>query len=378
MKADFTFINKTNFQYQENIFLELKDGLWKKYNIQNHLKNSLIPANQPHKKLSVFTDYIVIPPGAYYDVKTNTIKEDLYTPSFIPMDKHKLYKLFENYFSQFTNKTIAVHLSGGLDSSIIIGLLNHFKIQFSLIGLVSDLFEFRTERFVQQILSPLGKNTKLINMDEYPSYSNLQNRKLSNVPDDNIKQVEASIAIARASKEFADIVFTGQGGDTIFADAIPNPPNKWYCNILNEFIPCFETAHIYPNERLELISPFADKDIIDAIYSLRIGLKSDPTKKWARSFFKEILPQELTDFNYSADFFGTSLSGLELAKPEIVNLFNNAYEMTCHPIFSKKSIQNFIDFDVLDFEYQHYISYTNRISLAVWYNSLKREGYDKE
>lgn len=377
MKADYTFINKTNFRYQDNLFPELKDGLWKQYNIESHIKNSTVPANQPHKTLSVFNDFIIIPPGAYYDLETNTLKEDLYSPKFIQMDKSKLYKLFENYFSTFSNKKIAVHLSGGLDSSIIIGLLNHFKIQFSLIGLESNRFEFRTERMVQQILAPLGKNTILLDMDDYPSFSNLSNRKLSQVPDDNIKQVEGSIAIARACKDVADIVFTGQGGDTIFADAIPNHPNKWSCNIVNEFIPCFETAHIYPDEGLELISPFADKDIINAIYSLRIGLKSDPTKKWARNFFKEILPQELTNFNYSADFFGTSLSGLELAKPEIVNLFNNAYEMTKHPIFSKKSIQNFIDFDVLNFEYQDYISYCNRISLAVWYNSLKRDGYVK-
>ena len=375
MKADYTFINKNNFRYQDNLFIELKDGLWKQYNIESHIKNSTVPANQPHKILSVFNDYIIIPPGTYYDLETNTLKEDLYSPKIIQMDKYQLYKIFENYFSTFNNKRIAVHLSGGLDSSIIIGLLNHFKIQFSLVGLVSNRFEFRTERTVQEILAPLGKNTILLDMDDYPSFSNLSNRKLSQVPDDNNKQVEGSIAVARACKEVADVVFTGQGGDTVFADAIPNHPIKWTCNILNEFIPCFETTHIYPDEGVELISPFADKDIINAIYSLRIGLKYDPSKKWARNYFKEILPQQLTEFNYSADFFGTSLSGLELAKPEIADLFNTAYEMTHHNIFSKKSIHKLHEYDVLDFEYQDYISYCNRISLAVWYNSLKREGY---
>jgi hypothetical protein len=64
-----------------------------------------------------------------------------------------------------------------------------------------------------------------------------------------------------------------------------------------------------------------------------------------------------------------------MAKQEIIALFETAYEITKHNIFSKKEIDTFIKQDVYDFEYQDYISYCNRISLGVWYNSLNREGY---
>lgn len=371
------FFNRLNLKCQETIWSELKGGLWKHYNIDNHLKNSLIPANQPHRMLPVFKDYITIPPGVVFDNKTFTLKEDLYTPSFIEMDKLKLFKLFESYFSQFANKKIAVHLSGGLDSSIIICLLNYFKIPFFLIGLTSHRFEFRTEYIVQQLLAQLGEKTILIDMDEHPSYSNLCNRQLSQIPDENIKQVEASKALARACKGLADIVFTGQGGDTLFVDSMPNLPNTWSCNITNEFIPTFEVEHLYPNEGIELISPFADRNIINAFYSLRMGLGFDPSKKWARYFFNDILPRELTEYDYSADFFCTSLSGLDMAKHEITSLFRTAYEITGHNIFSYKATNTFLKEDVFNFEYQDYISYCNKISLAVWYHSLKREGYVK-
>jgi asparagine synthetase B (glutamine-hydrolysing) len=376
-RSKYLFHNKIKFKCQETIWQELKNGLWQQYNIDNHILNSLIPASQQHRMFNVFKDYTIIPPGVILDEENGVLKEDLYTATFIEMDKVKLLNLFESYFSQFTNKKIAVHLSGGLDSSIIIGLLNHFKIPFSLVGLESHRFEFRTEHTVQKILEPLGEITILIDMDDYPSFSNLSNRQLSQVPDDNIKQVEASKAVAFACKGIADVVFTGQGGDTLFVDSIPNLPYSWKCNINNEFIPSFEVEHLYPNEGIELISPFADKNIINAIYSLRIGLGADPLKKWARYFFNEILPRELSEYTYSADFFGTSLSGLDMAKEEIITLFETAYEITNHYVFSRNEVTNFLKQDVFDFEYQAYISYCNRISLAVWYNSLKREGYVK-
>lgn len=369
------FLNNLKSKYQEDIWCELKNGLWEHLNIDNYLKNSLIPADQPHKEMPIFKDYIIIPPGTIFDEKTHKLKEDLFFTNFIEMDKAKLFKLFESYFSQFENKKIAVHLSGGLDSSIIIGLLNYFKIPFSLIGLVSYRFEFRTEYAVQQILAPLGKTTKLLDMDEYPSYSNLCNRQLSQVPDHNIKQVEGSKALARACKGVADIVFTGQGGDSLFVDSIPSLPHTWSCNINNEFIPAFEVEHLYPNEGVELISPFADRNIINAFYSLRIGLGFDPLKKWARYFFKDILPRELSESTYCADFFGTSLSGLDMAKPDVFNLFKTAFEITGHHIFSDNATNTFLKEDIFNFEYQDYVSYCDRISLAVWYHSLKREGY---
>jgi len=172
-------------------------------------------------------------------------------------------------------------------------------------------------------------------------------------------------------------VFTGQGGDTIFVDAISSSIDSWSCNIGNEFIQTYEAEVLYPNEGLELISPFSDKEILNAIFSLRIGQKNDYLKKWARQFFSDILPKELVEYTYAADFFGLSMDGLEKAKPEIEKLFQNAYEITGKEIFSHQATKDFLVTDVFSFEYQNYIDYCNKISLATWYNSLLREGYVK-
>lgn len=370
------FYNKQTEVVQETIWNNLKQGLWKQFNINNYIANSYIPANLPSRRLSVYKDITVVYPGTVFNKFSNRLHEDLYTPTFIEIDKLKLYDLFEEYFAQFINKNIAVHLSGGLDSAIIICLLKQFRIPFNLVGKFSSRFEFRTEYEVQKILAPLGQSTVFIDMDDYPFFSNLSKIPITQIPEENIKQVEGSKALAQACKKIGvDVVFSGQGGDTIFVDSMPSLPNSWSCNISNEFIQSFESEVLYPNEGLELVYPYADKKIIQAFYSLRVGSSIDPFKKWARNFFKDILPKELSEYSYSADFFGISLSGLEGAKAELEIIFKTAFEITGHSIFSTKETQIFLNKDIYNFEYQDYVSYCDKIALAVWYNSLLREGY---
>ena len=367
------FYNKTTNKIQQNIWNELQNGCWKTLNINNYLANSKIPANQPYNMLNIYEDFIIIPPGTYYDEKTYSLKEELYYPKYQQTNKQKLYEVFENYFAQFSNKKIAVHLSGGLDSSIIICLLHHFNIPFYLVGLVSNRFEFRTEKIIQEKLFSLGKESVLIDIDDYPFFSGLTQKAISQFPDGNIKQVGSTNTIIQTCKKIgADIVFTGQGGDTIFVDAITD---SWSCNIGSEFILNFESEVLYPNGGLELVSPFADKQIIQAIYSLRMGQKEDALKKWTRNFFKDILPRELAEYTYYADFNGISMSGLEVSKPEIKTILESAYALTGNEIFSTSAIRKLLKIDLFNFEYQDYIEFCDKISIAAWYNALKRENY---
>lgn len=315
-------------------------------------------------------------PGTVYDVFLGKLKEDLYFPAYISISKNGVYDILETYFKQFARRTIAVHLSGGLDSSIIIGLLHHFGIPFYLVGLVSHRFEFRTEKAIQEKLAPLAIDSFLIDMDDYPSFSNLSSAPLTQIPYTTFKALEATKAIAVKCKELgADVVFTGQGGDTLFVDAIPLLPASWSCNIGSEFILYDSADDFYHQNGIDLISPFADKLFIQAIYSLRVGEKQDHLKKWARVFFADVLPRELVEYTYAADFFGTSMSGLESAKPEIEQLFKTAHEVSGHALFAPASRKKFMAKDVFSFEYQDYIEYGDVLALAIWYNSLAREGY---
>ena len=269
-----------------------------------------------------------------------------------------------------------MHLSGGLDSSLIICLLHYLHIPCTLIGLSTERFEFRTERAIQLKLMDYGEYSELIDVEQYPFYSQLSNTPKHQIPDSYIKQNEASKVLASAfAKQGVEIVFTGQGGDSLFVDTIMLGVTSF--NIGNEFTFPWEQDLIYSPLGIELVSFFSNPDIIDAICSMRIGQKEDPLKWWARKTFKEILPIELSDSAYCADFFGISMSGLEAAKPEIRLLCEEAYDRTKHPIFNPKGINEILSTDVFSLEHKTYCALCTKISIAVWLHSLFRDDDNK-
>ena len=123
---------------------------------------------------------------------------------------------------------------------------------------------------------------------------------------------------------------------------------------------------------MELHSFFSDKGVIDQIASLRIGQNEDPLKIWARAFFASLLPRELTQFTYCADFFGYSMDGLQQAKPTFKLLFEEAYDYLQHQLFSPKGINQILNTDILTLEYKTYCEFCSKLSIAVWIHSLFR------
>ena len=143
-------------------------------------------------------------------------------------------------------------------------------------------------------------------------------------------------------------------------------------NIDNEFSLSWEQDFIYSPMGMELHSFFSDKGIIDQITSLRKYHHEDPLKVWARSFFKSLLPRELSEYTYFADFFGHSIDGLNQAKPSFRLLFEEAYDRLQHSMFSPKSMKQFLNQDILTLEYNTYCEFCSKLSIAAWIHSLFR------
>ncbi|MFZ4707236.1 MAG: asparagine synthase-related protein [Bacteroidales bacterium] len=370
-----SFYNKRTAKIQADIWGELRTGLWRFYSIENQIANNSFGPKDLIQWKPVFDDIVPVYPGTKWNIDQNKLEEDRFNPNANKITKDGFYAASETFFAQYREKNIAVHLSGGLDSSIIIGLLKYHNIPFSLIGLSSSRFEFRTERRIQDILSKFGANVFLIDLDDYPSYSQLSQIHPHQIPDAYIRDNQASLAMAEACRRLGiEVCFSGQGGDTIFADAIPSLPNTWSCNISNEFRNPWYEDILYPSCNVVLVSFYADKGIIEALYNLRVGQGADVQKKWARKYFKHILPNELVNYTYCADFFGVSLNGLHKARPEIEALFKKAYELVGHPVFSPSEIKKMQEMDFFTLEYKTYIDLCSRISIAVWYNSLLQGG----
>lgn len=365
------FFNHRSGQYQENIIEELRSGLWSKYNIDNRLYNGKIGEMRITEWRELFPDLLPIMPGFNYNSTLGKVVEDRFTPKRKETSIADFLEVVERYFARFEGKKIGVHLSGGLDSSLIIGLLHHFGIPFNLYGMVNDRFEFRTERRIQDILAPLGVRSCYVNMEEHPFYNLLDQYPFHQIPDSYIKSLDPSSTIAdEARRDGVEVVFSGQGADTLFVDAIPLEGETISFNLGNEFTVPWEEDLIYRPRGVELVSFYADREIIEAIYNLRVGQGLDPSKLWARHFFRDFLPRELSEYWYVADFNGFSLSGLEMAKPTVERLFEEGYDLLKHPIFSPESTKEMRETNVFRFDYHLYTAYCARISIAVWLHAL--------
>lgn len=363
------FYNASKNIIQKDIWDELDLGLWKSFSVENYLYNDKIgEVNQPLWK-PVMPGFYPIYPGFKWDFTQNCLIKDLYYPHYIDSSFDKFISAVEKYFKQFEGRKIGVHLSGGFDSSLIICILKYLGIPFTPIGLVCKRFEFRTERHIQEKLLSWGEKGKLIDFNDYPFWSKLLNNPKQQIPDSNIMMNNASYALAKAFNEAeVEIVINGQGGDSVFYEAIPNAG----FNIGNEFLNPWDDINNYRPNHCELHSFYADTSIIDHLYSLRYNQKNDPIKKWARKFFQPILPDELSSYYYKCDYFGIDKSGLFDARADIKLLFEEAYDLLKHELFSPASTRNFLDTNVFNLEYSTYCEYCTKISIAVWLHSLFR------
>lgn len=369
-ETDLYFFNYTTGQVQDSIWEELENGLWKSFLINSYLKNETLPPEFLADSSRLFPSIHQIIPGTFWSKESHKIELDLYYPKYVSdTSLNKFLQICEDYFNNLNAKKIGVHLSGGLDSGVIIGVLNTLNIPFVPIGLKSDTYEFRTERAVQDRLLLWGEDGCLINMDDYPFYSQIKTIPKHQIPDDDIKSVSATRELARQfSLRGCDVVFSGQGGDSLLVDKIDNF-SKISFNIGNEFTNYTQNDRYYQPYGIKLISFYSEKRIIDFLSSARCGQKEDIKKIWMRNWAASILPKELSNYSYCADFFGLTVRGLSNAQKDIRELMEEAYDLSKDFHFSPKNIEKYLKRDILSFEFKDYINYCSLLSIASWYHS---------
>lgn len=379
--SSFRFYDLAKGCVKHDIWQELQQGLWQDFNIDAYLGNETQYAEKAEHKQDIhnklmFPGLAIIEPGHQWNEEKRDT-EITYTE--IPLrqgcTRNTLMEAVSRYFAQFDGKELGVHLSGGLDSSLIMAWLHELHIPFTAIGFKCDRWEFRTERHIQDVMADrYASDTMLIDIERHPFYSGMKDIPKTQSPySATIKNGNIDKAMAEEFGSLGvDVVFSGQGGDSLFVDPVyPEKPLRFA--IGDEFEVCDEDDLTYAPLGMKLLSPFADFNIIQQISSLRAGEKQDVRKWWARRYFKEILPKELSDFCYAADMFGLSQSGLEEAKPTIKELFEETYDLTHNRNFSPVETKRFVEKNVFELEFNTYIEYTSRISVAAWLHALMRE-----
>lgn len=356
------------------IWDDLKAGLWKVFSHENWMYNDRLLPEDIMLQKPLFPNLQQVVPGMRWDEVAGKATCERYSPRLVEPGTDNFLALSEDYFRSLNASRIGVHLSGGLDSSLIIAVLRQLNIPFVPVGIKTDTYEFRTERKIQEILLGWGDDGELIELDETPYYSALENLPPTQIPHGIFKSYAVGSRLADVFRaKGCDVVLGGQGGDSLFVDAVDSLAALSF-NIGDEFEVSDERDLVYTPRGLRLYSFYAHKPVIDFISSARLGQKDDPLKWWARRYFKDWLPRELTEYAYFADFFGQTMWGLEHAKPIIAKLMSEAHQLTGNPAYSPGSISKFLSQDVFSFEYGDYINFCSNVAVAVWYKSLKNGG----
>lgn len=318
----------------------------------------------------VLPDFIPVPFGIKWNCESRTLSDPEFKPKPWSGGLAGFLNEARTFFETFGGQRIGVQLSGGLDSSLIIGLLEYLGIEYGLVGMTTERFEFRTERHVQSLLAEKAKDAVLIDYDNALPLRDIEQVPRHQSPDLSCINFSADEAMARSCQERGiRVLLTGMGGDVVLGNAVPADPEAlgWRPQVFN-----LEWAAdvVYATKGVRLIPFFGQDGILNAIHHFRLGQPEDIPKNWARRFFRKLLPRELVDYNYCADFWGIYVDGLHAAIPDIRQLHAKAAQLSGHPYFSKEALEALLSQDLLECSKSLYQRIEARVSMAVWVHSL--------
>jgi hypothetical protein len=330
------------YSIKSNEILNANEALSKKIlvtinDVDNFLSNGLFSLRRPGEYLPV-AGLIPLPPKTCWNVseKKYSFHSDLMSKK-LPKKKswEQIERLGEKYLYITNHKKIAVEVSGGLDTSIIIEFLLKKNIDFHLIGFVSDRWEFRTERAIQEYYISKIKNHTIFSYENCPAFDDLKNSPAHPMPQQESLFYKRHLIVAEAAvREKCDYILSGEAGDQIFGFPIDDV-------IIGNFLPSgygywslselWNSEFIYKNRGVKYISALAVGDMPGYLLSRRCGQRSDHMKLWVRNELKNILPSMLSDYAYKGFHDGWVAEGLKLAQESISKIASISYEAINHP-----------------------------------------------
>jgi hypothetical protein len=242
----------------------------------------------------------------------------------------RLDNISRRYVSFLKGRSIAVELSGGLDTSLVIEFLIAQGAKLFFIGFISDEYEFRTELLIQSHYLQYAKEYKLIDYKNCNAFGKLLETPIHPVPvADSLYHFRGQV-VAQAAKDLGvSLLLNGMAGDNLLGHSfieiakqtVPNGYDPW------SMIDSWSAETIYKAEGITEISPFALHSVIRSMISLRANEAEDTMKLWARKVFSEKLPPKLSRFAYKANHDGWVADGLMAAEDDIKELLRTVLDV---------------------------------------------------
>ena len=287
-----------------------------------------------------------------------------------------VFDCIKKYRKAFENKKIGVELSGGLDTSLIIESLRHLNIDISLMGFVSDRFEFRTERMIQEKYKSEIKNTICIPYEKCIPFCALPDAPLHPFPTGSSLLHHRQQLTADAAKQLGvDILLNGDAGDSLLCHDLSNFSSNHFLENYHRWMISDDwmNVHICKPIGISYISAFSLPAITRVFLKLRNGQKEDSKKMWARNYFKNILPFELSNYAYKASHDGWVANGLKTFSHDIYKICEVAYDIIRHPLIHPEKMTQ----SALGYEFSRHadqVQFLAKLSFATWVYSYNRDG----
>jgi hypothetical protein len=239
-----------------------------------------------------------------------------------------------------TKGKIAVEVSGGLDSSIVIGMLAKLGYEPVLIGTISDLDKFRSERHIQEVITRRFKNVILTNSFEM-QFSNLLETPAHFLPNSfSLGHNQGANTIRMLKGHGVQYLFQGVAFDCMLIEAIHDNPNEIRGPVLQGD---WLNDYVFSPQGLPYIDVAALSPIKQMLLSLRNRQGQDIQKWWARKFFASVIPPELSNFAYKANFNSQWWDGIQSNSEQITQIVDTAFRVTSLPFFENFKIQTHLD-----------------------------------
>ena len=374
---NYIYFNRNSKQVYNDLTELINIDLIRKCNLKAHEKNISNFFSRPDKNQEVIDGISLIPPRSRWEFdgsKYYCLNERNVAANFTNQ-KSELIQITKRLSSIFENEKIAIELSGGLDTSLIIGILKYLGFDPFLVGMKSSRYELRTESFIQNKYAESYRNVCLLNANDSLPFSNLKSTPFHQYPSSSSLYYMHALRIAKECKrKGVNIILSGMGFDTLLCESVNKTdnnimPNNWYTWMLDDN---WFRGNIYNKYNISYSSAAASQLIIKSVWALRKNQNEDLKKWWARNEFKEYLPTELVKYSYKADNSGGFLDGFINSKNDIADIFKVAYDITKFEEFSVNELNNlYANVHLVDENKDKLI--LGRVSFANWIFGLVRE-----
>lgn len=342
--------------------------------LEAHIKNCLRMSQRPDAYLPVLSNIRPIPPRTVWEINGDTA---------LQLDKNKFSTWhaktilnIQEIARRLTKKVdgkIAVELSGGLDTAIIIGVLQSVGLDPTLVGARSNRYEFRTERYVQEKIALTATQVNFIDEEDSLPFANLKSTPTHAIPNKaSLFYFLNEVTAKWASKNNYPFVINGIGFDSILIDEVSKPTNEYLFDKIN-LDDGWANDYVYMPHNVKYVNVASIFCVLKTLITLRSGEQEDTQKLWARNAFKKIIPNELSSYRYKASFGAVYAHGLEKAKSEIMEIFKLSSEVTGLKDLHPSKVATLFN-GVLAFDHRAEFEFIARLSYANWIYQLNRSG----